>query len=207
LRLEDLMADPVGEIKRVYAELNLPYTDEFDQRLLEYLDASRNYEGITHTEKSPEEERQVAETLLPLTKAFHHDQPAIARQEPPMPRSLQPGERRSRLLRAAGMAVVTALVSLVPWLGLTWMLDKRLDGLVWLAGIAVGTSAITTARRGTIALGVWGAAVTLAALAAASLATTSLLGQSLTQAESVAVLFWLTLGMLGAFRLGTRQWI
>jgi hypothetical protein len=142
-----------------------------------------------------------------LTKTFRHDQPAIARQEPPLPRSLQPGERRWRLWRAAGMAVVTALVSLVPWLGLTWLSGRRLDGLVWLAGVAVGTSAIATARRGATALGLWCAGVTLAALAGASLATTSLVGRPLTRAEGVAVLFWLALGVLGAFRLGTRRWI
>lgn len=207
LRLEDLQANPVGEIKRVYAELDLPYTDEFEQRLLEYLDASRTYEGTSHKEKSPEEEQRVAEALRPLTKAFRHDQPPIARQEPSVPRSLQPGERRSRLLRAAGMAVVTALVSLVPWLGLTWLLNKRLDGLVWLVGIAVGATTLITARRGTTALGLWAVGVTLAALATASLATTSLLARPLTRAEGVAVLVWMTLGVVGAFKLATRRWV
>jgi hypothetical protein len=219
LRLEDLLADPLGEIKRLYAELDLPYSDEFEQRLLEYLDATRSYEANTHREKSPEEARRVAEALEPLRKTFGHDRPAVAKQEPPLPRSLQPAERRSRLARAAGMAALAGLASLVPWLGLTWLSGLRLDGLSWLAGIAVGLAAVTTARRGTAWLGLWGALVTLMMQVAASLATTwlvvpgpidsfaDLLRNTWRTIEFVPVLFWLLLGTLGAYRLGTRRWI
>lgn len=216
LRLEDLLADPVGEIKRLYAELGLAYTDGFEQLLLEYLDASKSYEPNQHKEKA--EAKRVSETLDALKKTFGHDQPAIEKQEPPLPRSFQPEERSSRLKRAAGWAVVTGLASLVPWLALTALVGIRLDGLGWLAGIAVGTTAITIARRGTPWLGLWAAGVTLGCQLLVSLTTTWLVTPDVASAgdllrgtfltwETLGILFWATLGLLGAYRLGTRRWI
>lgn len=219
LRLEDLLADPLGQIKRLYQELDLPYTDAFEQQLLEYLDASKSYEPNTHREKSPEDTRKLLEPLEPLRSTFHHDQPAVAKQETPLPRSLQPQERCVRLRRATWLAVGTAAISLLPWMGLTWLTGLRLDGLVWLCGIAIGMTLIQTARRGTTWLGLWGALVTLLTGSVAALVTTVLVhpqgaaslselfqqtGETL---EIIPVLFWLILGMLGAFRLGTRRWI
>jgi hypothetical protein len=219
LRLEDLLADPLGEIKRIYAELQMPYSNAFEQQLLEYLDASKSYEPNVHKEKSPDEARRISETLEPWKKTFGHDRPAITRQEAPLPRSLQPAERRGRLRRAALLAVVAALVALVPWLTGVAILGGQVDGLVWLAGIAIGMTAIKTARRGTITLGLWGAALTLGAGLVAMLGTTwivadssiasftELVEQTWQRIVLVPILFWLALGMLGAYRLGTRRWI
>ncbi|MFO0880623.1 MAG: sulfotransferase [Gemmataceae bacterium] len=219
LRLEDLLADPVGQMKRLYQELGLPYTEEFEQRLLEYLDATKNYEQNAHREKDSEATRRLLEPVEPFRTTFGHDRPAVAKQEVPLPRSLQPTERRHRLLTAAGKAVLAAGLSLVPWMGLTALVGLRLDGLVWLAGIAIGMTAITTARRGTTALGLWCALVTLLTGLTGSLLTTcliaptmpgdltALLQETWRTIEIIPVPFWMLLGTVGAYRLGTRSWI
>lgn len=216
LRLEDLLADPVGEIKRLYAELNLPYSDEFEQRLLEYLDASKSYEPNKHQEKEAASTKRLLAELEPLRTTFRHDQPAIVRRDLPLARALQPAERRARLRRAVGRSLVAGLACLVPWLALVALTGIQLDGLVWLAGIAVGLTAIRTARRGTLGLGTWGAGVTAVVGLLGFVATTGmttapafadLVTQTWQRMEVVPVACWLVLGMLGAYRLGTRRWI
>jgi hypothetical protein len=217
LRLEDLLADPVGEIKRLYAELDLPYSDAFEQRLLEYLDASKSYEPNKHKEKSAEESRRL-QALEPLRTTFGHDRPAVAKQEPPMPRSLQPQERSSRLREAVGRSLFVGVCALIPWMGLTALTGVRLDGLGWLVGIAVGMTAIMIARRGTTGLGLWAAAVTGGCQLLASLVTTRIIeGETLSfpqllqgtfaTPQTPFILFWSALGVLGAYRLATRRWI
>jgi len=43
LRFEDLEADPVGEVRRIYAELNLEFTPRFERRLKSYLAGIAGY--------------------------------------------------------------------------------------------------------------------------------------------------------------------
>jgi hypothetical protein len=211
LRMEDLMADPVGQVKRLYAELGLPYTDEFEQRLLEYLDATKSFEPNRHKDKDEEAAKRAAEALGRLRTTFGHDRPAVEKKEPPPPRCLLPKERQSRLLKAGWQAAVAGVVGLAVWLGLTWLVRQRLDGLAWIIGIVVGMMAITTARRGALGLGLWCGGVALATAIAGSAVTTAWLSSGPWTGWRVAemgfVVFWGLLGTLGAFRLGTRRWI
>lgn len=211
LRMEDLTADPVGQIKRLYAELDLPYSDEFEQRLLEYLDATKSFEPNKHKDKNEEAAKHAVETLDRLRTTFGHDRPAVEKTEPPSPRCLQPEERRGRMSRAGRNAHVVGLIGLAFWLGLTWLVGVRLDVLSWLIGIAIGMAAINTARRGEAALGLWCGAVALAVAVTGSLVTTAWLSDGTWSGWAIAemgfVVFWGMLGILGAFRLGTRRWI
>ena len=43
LRFEDLEIDPVGEVRRLYAELNLEFTPQFEKRLNNYLASIAGY--------------------------------------------------------------------------------------------------------------------------------------------------------------------
>jgi hypothetical protein len=71
--------------------------------------------------------------------------------------------------------------------------------------------AITTARRGSLGLGLWCSAVALAVAVTGSLLTSAWLFDGVWSgwviAEMVFVVFWGLLGTLGAFRLATRRWI
>ena len=76
IRLEDLRADPIGELRRVYAELGLPFTEAFGRRggvsgRITRLQAQRHPPG------DAERVRRLEPQLAPLGKAFHHDEPAI----------------------------------------------------------------------------------------------------------------------------------
>ncbi|MFM7150042.1 MAG: sulfotransferase [Gemmataceae bacterium] len=219
IRMEDLLADPLGEIQRLYEQLELPYTPEFEQRLLEYLDANRSYEPNRHRESASEKERLAMEQLEPLRLQFRHDQPAIPKKEPGTPTSMQPAVRGKLLRSAMIQGLLVGLATLLPLTALTWITGLRLDGLVWLSGIAVGLRSITIARRGCLGLGIWNAAVTLLVGMAGTLITTGILQgdgghgfRDLLQSTwdnipLVPVIFWYLLGTLGAFRLGTRRWI
>ena len=44
VRLEDLESDPVGSVERIYQQLGLEFTTEFDERLRRYLDTIADYQ-------------------------------------------------------------------------------------------------------------------------------------------------------------------
>ena len=44
VRLEDLESDPVGSVERIYQQLGLEFTAEFDERLRRYLDTIADYQ-------------------------------------------------------------------------------------------------------------------------------------------------------------------
>ncbi len=206
VRMEDLMADPIHEVKRIYAALSLPYSEQFEQQLLEYLDATRRFEQNKHQESNDPEARQVAERLEGLKRTFGHDRPAIPRQDPPAPQCLMQSERQRRMTQAVIRTTLIGVTGLALWLLLTWVVGIRLDALSWLTGIAVGYTAIGTIRRGSLGLGLWCATITLALACTGSLVTTRWIPEPIL-AELVFVVFWGVLGTLGAFRLATRSWI
>ena len=202
VRLQDLQADPVGELKRVYAELGLPYTPEFEARVLNYLDATSDFKPNAHAPLAPERVAKVADTLAPLGPVFGHDQPPLAKVIPPKPWFLAPGTRTRLLLHAAltAPAVAGGFVALTAWL--ESLVNAPWDPLFGLpAGILTGHATRAVARRGGVWLGVWAAAVTLGASASAG----ALAGLT-SPVVSSHTLFWIALGAVTAFRLAAVRW-
>jgi hypothetical protein len=76
VRLQDLIADPIGELKRLYAELGLSFTKGYEQRLANVLSAFANRTVNTYPEPSESQKRRMAR-LQPLVAAFGHDRPAL----------------------------------------------------------------------------------------------------------------------------------
>jgi hypothetical protein len=76
LRLQDLAADPVGELRRVYGQLGLPFSETFRRRLTKLLAAPKQRRPLTHPPLTPAQENRAArlDALAPL---FGHDRPAI----------------------------------------------------------------------------------------------------------------------------------
>jgi hypothetical protein len=54
LRYEDLIADPVGQMRRLYEHLGLGGFDQFLPRLREYLDANAGYQTNRYPRLTPE---------------------------------------------------------------------------------------------------------------------------------------------------------
>lgn len=63
IRYEDLVNDPLGEIRRAYAELGMELTPPFEQQLTDYLQSISNYRRNRFATLSPEEEAKVVEAM------------------------------------------------------------------------------------------------------------------------------------------------
>jgi len=209
MRMEDLRADPVGELRRVYAELGLPFTEAFVRRLLEYLDTTRDYKPNKHPDWDAEQTRRLKEQLAPLVKQFRHEEPAIPKVVPPRPAHVAPGARRGLL----ALAVVVAAATGALCLAFAYFCCDQAPKLVWPAGIAIGLTTLHYVRRGTRWLGVCAALLTLFTQFAAGLLTNLLFASvgadlvwtTLQEISSIHVLFWTFMGMATAYRLASRR--
>jgi hypothetical protein len=213
VRLQDLQADPVGEIKRVYAELDLPYTEAFEQGLLEYLGATRDYKPNTHAAWTGEQADRLAPALAPLVKAFRHDQAAVPRKDPPAPAVMAPPVRRVRVALAVALAVGTGALCLLVWLGVAWLLKYRGSFLAWPTGIAVGTVVVRSVRRGSPRLGAWSAVITLltifggTALARWVVSAPPRPVPFWANPATLLALLWCFMGLMTAFRIASQRWV
>jgi hypothetical protein len=79
VRLQDLSADPVGEMKRIYRELSLPFSRGCEERMLEVAAKFGKQLRNRHPDLTERQQARVAR-LAPLAAAFGHapapDQPA-----------------------------------------------------------------------------------------------------------------------------------
>ena len=218
LRLQDLLADPIGELKRIYSELNLTFTETFEHRLFVYLDSTRDYTPNIHPQWSDEQVRRLTPIFAPFVEQFRHNQPTIPKVDPPRPPSESAKGLQIRRRNATIVGFVTALGCAVAWLILANLTNDRIDWLVWPAGIAIGYASLLTVRRGSLKLGLWAALLTLLVLLGVSFSNTrtiqyagqhSVLWSSLwnTTVHKLTVeahLFWSFMGLVTAYRLGSR---
>jgi len=73
---EKLEEVPVAELRRVFAQLELPWTDAFEQRLLDALDQIAGYPNGKHKPLPPDIRRQLNEQLAPLFERFGYEMDA-----------------------------------------------------------------------------------------------------------------------------------
>lgn len=163
LRYQDLIADPLGEIRRIYTQLNLELTPEVEARFAAYLHTVSDYRAASDKAQSPRTEPDAPADPLPeqlawMHTAFGHDKPAAPKTPlPPALRTADPITPGAPIFAPVMVAIVTAAA----WLALAAATRDRLDFLIWPAGIFIGLAALRAARGGTWKLGVWAAAVTL----------------------------------------------
>ena len=81
LRLQDLAADPLGEIARVYGELGLAFSETFRQRLVKHLTQRKQRQPREHPPLTDAQEPR-ARRLDHLGPLFGHDRPTISRSSP-----------------------------------------------------------------------------------------------------------------------------
>jgi len=213
IRLEDLQADPLGELQRVYRELNLPWTPEFEQGVLEYLEATRDFQPNKHPAPPPERAQAIAEKLAPLAHTFGHDRPAVPKRDVPAP-SAETVARRTRQVAWSWLAgAATAGVVLVLWLALVWAVPMRHDRLAFVAGAAIGWVVYGVSPRGDWRRGLWSLGLMLATCLAAGMVTTMWLEPTadplttaLAEFANWRIAIWVALGALVAYRLPSRRW-
>jgi len=218
VRFQDLLADPVGEIHRVYSELALPLSERFEERLADYLAFVQTYSPNVHQDWTAEKNRALTSQLAPLVDAFAHDRPAIlaAKPLPLSGRTNSFAAMRGKFSVLAGLG--TAFLCAAIWLGIAQLTHNRNDWLVWPTGIAIGYSTLCVARSGSRSLGSWAAALTLIVLVGVGLANILLIdysgklsvplptitSEAARKLTHGAYLFWSYMGFATAFRLGSR---
>jgi hypothetical protein len=222
MRFQDLTADPVGELKRVYAELSLPWTETYERAVERYLDSVRDYRTAGQKrDAAPHDDAPslaARDRLAWMHDAFGHAHPRLPRVEPPRV-GYSPDELRKKRRRAIALLPFVALFAAGVWLGVALALDNRSDWMVWLSGILLGLFAQRTARVGSVSLGNWAGAMTLATLGVVAFPATRLVYYRTNPAptwfdmwdatwkelRSESTLPWIVFGVLSAYKLASRR--
>lgn len=163
VRYQDLIADPMGELGRIYRELGLELTPEAERRFAAYLHSVADYraasdKGDAKAPREPSQAVELPEELAWMHAAFGHDTPAAAKRPLPPPGRAEQGATPGAAVAAP---VMVAVVVGAAWLALAAAVRDRLDFVVWPAGILIGLAALRATRGGSWRLGTWAAAVTL----------------------------------------------
>lgn len=167
LRYEDVVADPLGQIRAAYQRLGMQFTEDFERRALSYLNSVRDYRAATpgREKTSPASDAELDEII----RRFGHDRPAIPAAaipaSPPLP---------DRTALAIGLASIAAVIGMIAWIAQAWFLHNRHDWLAWPLGIAIGLICIRTTKAGTVKLGVVAAALVFIVFVAIAIPATFL---------------------------------
>jgi len=222
MRYEDLIADPLAEMKRAYAQLGIEWTQTYETKLIEYLDTVREYRSASDKLKSKPAGDSSTEAPAPelewMNEAFGHDRTARPKVSLPTIGVSKDEERKRRRLAYIVTPIVCVLAG-AAWLSLANAMDNRNDWLVWLVGIVTGYTAMRVARVGSVGLGFAAAAITVLVWLAVSFAATRLIYYrtnigptawemwDATQKEirSGATLPWAVFGVLTAYRFASRK--
>jgi hypothetical protein len=164
----NLTPGPMASLRRVYAELGLQWTLEFESRTLDYLHSVRDYRAATMPKSARAADAGDPE-LVALAREFGHDRAVVENRELPH-RAAAP----ARSARGMGAATGVALLCFVGWLVQAWFLRDRHDWLAWPAGVLIGLTAIRLAKVGSVRLGLVAAGLTVAVFAVASVPATFL---------------------------------
>jgi len=77
VRYEDLVRDPLVEIQRIYATLQLEYTPAFEQKLKDYLAGVAEYQKNKFSPLPAEVQQQIEVKLGPWMDRWGYDRPAL----------------------------------------------------------------------------------------------------------------------------------
>ncbi len=79
LRFEDLEADPIGQVRRIYAELRLEFTAEFERRLNKYLASIAGYRKNKFRSLPVEQQRKIDKVMGQFASRWGYDEGPAAR--------------------------------------------------------------------------------------------------------------------------------
>lgn len=227
LRYEDLIADPIGQLRGAYERLRLGMTSAFEARAAAYLETVRNYRTAA---ERPAAEKKTDDAPAPELAWMHG---AFGHAEPPVSAALAPSSLASGRADVAPSqslaspyiaALLAAILCIGAWIGIAALMRDRLDVLAWPAGVAIGLAALRTAGarggRGTTALGLWSLLLALVVILGVAYPATWLSVRDrfspvdleyhvwlATYRGLLAVnnFIWVLLGLTSAYRYASRQ--
>lgn len=213
VRFEDLVADPLGQLRRCYDTLGLRWTEAAERGFRRYLGAVKDYKP---RHKAPASTKQLEPRLQELASRFGHDAPAVE------PVEIDHEPEISREPRAIALTWVTAVLLALGWVAIAALAKDRFDPLMWAFGIILGYVAVRTAGRGSLKLGLVASAAFIFVLLAAAYPATYLayshqyVGDRADRLHHawLAVrrnalvannMLFIACGLVSAFRVATRQ--
>ncbi|MDX2147490.1 MAG: sulfotransferase [Planctomycetota bacterium] len=224
VRFEDLRADPIGQLKRCYAELDLPWTDAFERNLVTYLRTVEGYKPATSEKAGDERPLSVARELEALSTRRGHHAPPVPKQALPAPAS--PPSTASTSRRIALASTLAFLIGAATWIATANLLGSHQNWFVWPAGVLIGGWLIRVAKVGSTRLGALAAALTLALTVAVAFPNTRTINYrvnphppepvkffpevwdtSIKQLTKNSTIFWAFMGTLTAYRFASRRYV
>jgi hypothetical protein len=205
VRLQDLQADPLGTMRRLYERLGLPFTPAFEQRMLAYLHANRDYRPNVHASPTQRQMEHMVQRLQPLVERGRHDDLVPAPLALP---DVSPSVRLRRFAGGLALGLIASVVAFVQmWLLASWLGIHSL-GFAWPVAVVIGVAVLHgSSDQGSAALG--GCALLLTA---GTLLAVVLLASGFRQAvrEQLGLALplgacWWSLALASAYRIGSQR--
>jgi hypothetical protein len=217
-RYEALCADPIGELRRIYTELDLEFTPAFERRLAEYIAETEDYTPRTKTRESEALGQEVHDRLRTLAAQLGYNEHAPLRADGPGPsRSANRGSTRQLRLGACAIVAASGLCT-AAWLLLDVAIGEyraQLNRLVYPVALAAGYAAHRCSAKGSTLLGILSVAAAFTALAVIVFANLkrhagpmetvtywNFLNECVRAFATWPTVFWVIVGAISAFRLG-----
>lgn len=167
VRHENLLADPIGQLRRSFEALGLDLSQAHQDSIIRYLRELGPYSKpiqspIDLGTPSPDEPEQIARLMELRPSIDRVDRVEVLHDLP----SSEP--EHSRVFVGILASVVAMLAWGLAWIGVIWVIKQidpeikpRLDQLVWIGGSVIGIAAIKASGRGSKRLGLVAALLTL----------------------------------------------
>ncbi|MBX3385173.1 MAG: sulfotransferase [Phycisphaeraceae bacterium] len=226
VRYQDLIADPIGELRRAYGELGLAWSDRAEARMTRYLRNVADYRTAADQRKESVKPgavrgaESVFERLGWMREAFGHDRPALERRTLPD----RSGASERSVARTSGeafvVAAITAMACGVVWVGLATLAWDRMDWLIWPTGAIIGTLGVRGLSSGSRGLGAFAAILTVVVMLIVAVPATAMTSDYRHQSSlpwdhlwlsirrgvlAKNNLVWVFLGVVSAYRLASRK--
>lgn len=211
VRIQDLHADPLGQLSQIYATWKLAWTPETASRVVEYLHAQSDFQPNQHRAWSAAERARFWPRIAWLVEAFRHDEPPAAKVALPPRIDLDCAPPRPWIAYVVMTLAAMAIVAIWSWsiAALSTAQMTGLNRLGWPLGLLLGAIAWRLAAAPSRTLAIY--AMTLTALVVASVnlihaGQSTAPGLAFTAATvNLHTLFWTGLGMFTAFGAAGRS--
>jgi hypothetical protein len=182
VRLQDVAADPIGQLRHIYREWGLPCSAVFEQRVKAMLCTPDRRTPNVHAPLS-EAQKGRAARLAPLVEAFGHDRPPIAKVMLPVIEE-QPRDAWAGVMRG----LFTTLAAIACWYAFDRVFPGNHAILVWPVGVLLGYAVLGAERSRSPAMGTLAAVLSVVALLALLAANAVAIGLPLHRSTVLMIL-------------------